>query len=465
MAAFLPAPGTSSAGCVLDKLTGGSTVSLAGLLDQRVPGQPAAPHDLARRALNAFAFIGIRTYADLREIEVAQKPEGWDGKDLSKVKRVDLRGRNLAFADAGRAFLANADLRGADLTGAVLEDARLQGADLGDGCLTYVAQLQGANLSVPAPGRQPPRSLAPGCQPQRAELQGAELGDAQLEGVDLTGAQLRGRRPLDPQAPGRRPRQRPAPGRRPRLRAAPGRQPLRTPSSRAPTSIARSSRAPTSATPSSRALTSVAPSSMAPTCGAALWRALVPQRVRWYLADVRESTVRGNDEVRSADKVIEDLSANTIDEEPTRSESRGCWREPVRLGPSRARVPYGVAIEAGRDVQRRRSANRTRFLGGRPVGQKNKAYDETLAKFLAISPAATTFPKPRPAASPRAPWPLRAHCVGPNRLWPKLFAARVTGPDCSPAKALPDDMRRQLEQLAAQSHRQTLLKLPRPVRK
>ncbi len=39
----------------------------------------------------------------------------------------------------------------------------------------------------------------------------------------------------------------------------------------------------------------------------------------------------------------------------------------------------------------------------------------------------------------------------PDRLWPKLFAARVTGPDCPPAKGLPEDMRRQLEQLAARS--------------
>ena len=58
-------------------------------------------------------FVGIRTYADLREVNVAERPDGWDGKDWSKVKRVDLRGRNLAFADATRAFLANADLRGA----------------------------------------------------------------------------------------------------------------------------------------------------------------------------------------------------------------------------------------------------------------------------------------------------------------------------------------------------------------
>ena len=59
---------------------------------------------------------------------MAERPDGWDGKDWSKVKRVDLRGRNLAFADATRAFLANADLRGANLTGAVLSEGQLQGA-------------------------------------------------------------------------------------------------------------------------------------------------------------------------------------------------------------------------------------------------------------------------------------------------------------------------------------------------
>jgi hypothetical protein len=39
----------------------------------------------------------------------------------------------------------------------------------------------------------------------------------------------------------------------------------------------------------------------------------------------------------------------------------------------------------------------------------------------------------------------------PDRLWPRFFAARVISPDCPPAKGLPDDMRRQLEQLAAPS--------------
>jgi uncharacterized protein YjbI with pentapeptide repeats len=72
----------------------------------------------------------------LREVNAAERPEGWDGKDWSKVKRIDLRGRNLALADATSAFLANADLRGADLTDAILESAELQGAVAVNSCET-----------------------------------------------------------------------------------------------------------------------------------------------------------------------------------------------------------------------------------------------------------------------------------------------------------------------------------------
>jgi hypothetical protein len=106
-------------------------------------------------------FVGIRTYADLREVNVAEPPDGWGGKNWSKVKQVDLRGRNLAFAQAGSAFLANANLRGADLTGADLFFAQLQGADLSE------AQLQGADIL-------------------EAQLQGANLSGTQLQGANLT---------------------------------------------------------------------------------------------------------------------------------------------------------------------------------------------------------------------------------------------------------------------------------------
>ena len=130
-------------------------------------------------------FVGIRTYADLREVNVAERPDGWDGKDWSKVERVDLRGRNLAFADATGVFLANADLRGADLKGADLQFAEVQGADLSGAHLQGVdlngAYLQGADLSG---------AHLQGANLVLTHLQGAELRGTELQGADLSGAEL-----------------------------------------------------------------------------------------------------------------------------------------------------------------------------------------------------------------------------------------------------------------------------------
>jgi uncharacterized protein YjbI with pentapeptide repeats len=96
-----------------------------------------SPRETPAKLLN---FVGLRTYADLREVNVAERPDGWDGKDWGEIKQVDLRGRNLAFVDATSAFLANADLRGANVNDAGLGFAQLQGANLSE------AQLQGADL-------------------------------------------------------------------------------------------------------------------------------------------------------------------------------------------------------------------------------------------------------------------------------------------------------------------------------
>jgi hypothetical protein len=38
----------------------------------------------------------------------------------------------------------------------------------------------------------------------------------------------------------------------------------------------------------------------------------------------------------------------------------------------------------------------------------------------------------------------------PQRIWTRLFAARVTGPNCPPAAGLPEGVRRDLEQIAIQ---------------
>lgn len=160
------------------------------------------------KGLIGLRLLGIRTYADLREVNVAEPPDGWNGKDWSKVKQVDLRGRNLAFVDAGSAFLANADLRGADLTGAVLVGAELQGAIFYDEDRDRPAQLRGAILAY----AQLQKADLRGAELQGAflrvtrlqeavltdaQLQGTYLGGAQLQGASLRGAQLQGATVID----------------------------------------------------------------------------------------------------------------------------------------------------------------------------------------------------------------------------------------------------------------------------
>ena len=214
-------------------------------------------------------FVRIRTYANLREVEVAPMPQDWDGQDWGEIKRVELRDRNLAFADATSAFLANADLRGATLTDAQLGFAQLQGADLRaarlQGVVAWQAQLQGAllaearlhgarlqganlrnaNLSsaelwsailsranlqganlrdAQLQGADLSHAQLQGADLNQAQLQGAQLGSANLQGASLQGARPPGRRPPRRSTPGRGPVSGPAPGRRPETGPASGRR-------------------------------------------------------------------------------------------------------------------------------------------------------------------------------------------------------------------------------------------------
>ena len=82
-----------------DRLTVGLAAVVAVCSLSAFRDNPRDPYTWVAKGLNALN-VGIRTYADLREVNVAERPDGWDGKDWSKVTRVDLRGRNLAFADA-----------------------------------------------------------------------------------------------------------------------------------------------------------------------------------------------------------------------------------------------------------------------------------------------------------------------------------------------------------------------------
>lgn len=118
-----------------------------------------------------FEFIRWRTYADFEEVDVSIKPANWGGgedeKEFEKVKGARLYSRDLRYAKAGKAFLANADLRRANLRGAELWEADLQKAKLNR------ANLKGANLKWTVLWK--------------TNLQGADLREVK----DLTASQLR----------------------------------------------------------------------------------------------------------------------------------------------------------------------------------------------------------------------------------------------------------------------------------
>ena len=110
-----------------------------GIRPDFVSGSPDSPLTSSLKATNprvwaprAFMLLGYTPFADLREVDVSIRPPNWTGRkeeEMAMVKPARLRGKNLRYADAYRAFLAGADLNGADLQGAYLFQANLRGAD------------------------------------------------------------------------------------------------------------------------------------------------------------------------------------------------------------------------------------------------------------------------------------------------------------------------------------------------
>ena len=136
------------------------------------------PTDVRRWVPQLLQAFGNKIFADLREVDVSTRLQNWKGQEedeLDRVKRGRLRGANLRFADATRAFLVGADLSRATLQGSYLFHANLRGADLAWADLkesfAYEADLQGANL-------------------QNADLRGVDFSGANLSGADLRGARL-----------------------------------------------------------------------------------------------------------------------------------------------------------------------------------------------------------------------------------------------------------------------------------
>jgi uncharacterized protein YjbI with pentapeptide repeats len=412
----------------------------------------------------ALDLVGIRTYADLRE--VAQKPEASDGKDLSKV---DLRGRNLAFADARNAFLANADLRNADLAGADLlgaqlqgtdlRDAQLQGADLHSGQLEGAdlrdAQLQGANLrSAQLQGANLRGTQLQGAMLPDAQLQGAILVGATLQGANLTGAQLQGANLYHAHLQG-------ADLRGARLQGVDlfaaqlqgailvganlrGANLLGASLQGANLFQARLQGANLFGASLQGANLQGADLQGADLRRAALWRAQVPDE-NWKLADLRDSSVKPMTKTE-ADKTIVEASAKVTNES-----QRGGIVERLtnaleaEARPSRPEFP--VAWQSEPNVMFDAvDPEPEPFSWGPRKWVTEQAYDEELADFVGDLGCGGDVPEAQTRGlASRA----LATSADPVRPWPKLFAARVIGPDCPPAERLPEDMRRQLEQLAA----------------
>ncbi len=126
-----------------------------------------------------FAKIGYDVFANLREIEVSEKPDNYwiisEKERLQSVKGANLRERNLSYADMYGAFLLRADMRNTDLRYANLENADLR-ADLRYANLSN-ANLKEANLNY-------------------ARLQEANLEKTDLQNANLLGAELQGTKSL-----------------------------------------------------------------------------------------------------------------------------------------------------------------------------------------------------------------------------------------------------------------------------
>lgn len=143
----------------------------------------------------AFALVGYRPFADLREADVSVRPPNWTGQkkeEFQSVKRARLREGNLRYADAYRAFLVGADLNKANLQGAYfhqadLRSANLKWADLQEANLSE-ADLQEANLEK-ANLRRADLNQA---NLSQANLTDANLSDCYIEEAILTGANLQG---------------------------------------------------------------------------------------------------------------------------------------------------------------------------------------------------------------------------------------------------------------------------------
>jgi uncharacterized protein YjbI with pentapeptide repeats len=381
-----------------------------------VVGVQAGPLGLAE-GLNA---VRIRTYADVREVNFAVRPAGWDGKDWTEVKRIDLRGRDLAFADAPGTFLPNAELRGARLTnadlgaaqlqGAILRDAQLQGADLEEAQLQdanlHEAQLQGANLGI---------AQLQGAILRDAQLQGADLAGAQLQGADLVGAQLQGADLFGARLEG-------ADLFGARLEGA-------------NLGIAQLQGANLGIAQLQGANLKGAELQGADLRSAALWRALVDE-ARWDYGDLRGAHVHPISDAAIDNKIA--AVTKGIPDEARREAVAERLNEVLRTEKRPGRPSFPEKWRSEPKVMFDQSEPTLEPFA--PSWTTQDAYDEDLASYLFGLACASDVHVTRGVA--------RRAIYKEDRMWRRPFAEDLIGADCPPAKGLSDKMRSELKALA-----------------
>jgi uncharacterized protein YjbI with pentapeptide repeats len=420
------------------------------VLSPRAPEQ--ALREIEPTPAKLLNLVRIRTYADLREVEVAPRPQDWDGRNWGGIKRLELRDRNLAFADATSAFLANADLRGATLTGAQLGFAQLQGADLRaaqlqDGVLWHAqlqgallaeaqlqranltsASLQGADLSAAALWSAIlGRASLHGANLRGAQLQGADLRHAQLQGADLKGVQMQGAQLGNANLQGASLQEAQLQGADLRGAQLQGADLYQAQLQGADLRQARLQGADLR--------------------GTRLWRTRGNDAL-WDLADLRASSIQ---EMTRADidALTSEATKGIADEEKRRlradtlSAMLQIENSPGSEFPEQWRSQPNVMFEAG-------DPKPEPFAWGDRQWTTAPAYDEDLGKLLGELACGPEVAEAQIRGLARRALGPAAQEGAPDRLWPRFFAARVLGADCPPAAGLPDNLRHQLAELRAQ---------------
>ena len=101
-----------------------------------------------------------------------------------------------------------------------------------------------------------------------------------------------------------------------------------------------------------------------------------------------------------------------------------------------------------------------RFSWGEPTWTTAPSYDNALAEFLGDLACRRDIPEEQTISLAQRALvreiTIRSSASEPDSVklahsWSKLFAIRVTGPNCPPAKGLPENMWRQLVEIAAWS--------------